>query len=141
MNLSLKNNGNFTSINVSPPFPAIQLATHGLHLLEVLAALTAELPDLPREERGDQFPEDLLVPNGLRYCCRNTITHPGPDVGPLTVQGGRPVGPHERTATKSLQQLAGNEDRLHALQIELGGIRCHRRRSGRALTSDSGQGP
>jgi hypothetical protein len=38
-----------------------------------------------REERGDQFPADLLVPKGLRYCCRNTITHPGPDVSPLTV--------------------------------------------------------
>jgi len=38
-----------------------------------------------REERGDQFPEALLVPNGLRYCCRNTITHPGPDSRPLTV--------------------------------------------------------
>jgi hypothetical protein len=38
-----------------------------------------------REQRGDQFPADLLVPNGLRYCCRNTITHPGPDSRPLTV--------------------------------------------------------
>jgi hypothetical protein len=38
-----------------------------------------------REERSDQFPEALLVPKGLRYCCRNTITQPGPDSSPLTV--------------------------------------------------------